>query len=487
MANADARPSEGWLAPSLTIVAVVTAFRVALMAFNRTDLFVDEAQYWFWGQSLEWGYYSKPPLIGWVIRASTKLAGSDAPFWVRLPAPLFHASMALILAAIAAPRWGRAAAIWVGALYITMPAVTVGSYMISTDTIMFPSLGLALMFWLRSLDRGGTVPWAAAAGAMVGIGFLAKYAAIYFPLVAALGALAMWQGRPGWRAGFAALAAFALVISPNLIWNATNGGATLQHTLDNADWVRDPSSRAGLNLTGLAEFFFAQFAVFGPVLFGALLWLGLRRGEGDAERRLLLWYSLPILAVVCAQAVLNEAYANWAVTTYIAGLLAVVPWLLTKHRAWLWSTVALHMGFAALIPIATAFGTEWRAGPEDRLVLERYLGRSDMSREILDLARAQAAPIVADNRDVLADLFYTGRDTGIPIYARPVAGRPPNHYVQRHAYPGGQGAVIYVSRRPPPDACSANARQIALIAPAQGAYRERPQTVWRMEGDCLIP
>jgi 4-amino-4-deoxy-L-arabinose transferase-like glycosyltransferase len=68
----------GWLAPAFAIVAAVTALRLVLLAFNRTDLFVDESQYWLWGQDFAFGYYSKPPLIAWVIGAVTTLAGSDA-------------------------------------------------------------------------------------------------------------------------------------------------------------------------------------------------------------------------------------------------------------------------------------------------------------------------------------------------------------------------------------------------------------------------
>ncbi|MEM6897426.1 MAG: glycosyl transferase, partial [Pseudomonadota bacterium] len=72
-------------------IAIITLWRVAMLWANRTDLFVDEAQYWAWGQHLDWGYFSKPPLIGWVIRAVTDVLGSDAAPVVRLAAPLLHA------------------------------------------------------------------------------------------------------------------------------------------------------------------------------------------------------------------------------------------------------------------------------------------------------------------------------------------------------------------------------------------------------------
>ena len=84
-------------------IAAVTLWRLALLPFDARDLFVDEAQYWFWGRELAWGYYSKPPLIGWLMRLSTAI-GSDAPFWLRAPLPLIHAATAVVVALI-----GRAA------------------------------------------------------------------------------------------------------------------------------------------------------------------------------------------------------------------------------------------------------------------------------------------------------------------------------------------------------------------------------------------
>ena len=148
MANTDR-----WLRPALIGVLAITLARVILLAFNQTDLFVDEAQYWLWGRELAFGYYSKPPMIGWVIRAFTEL-GSDAPFWVRLPAPLFHAVTAMILGSIAAWLFGNRVALLVAFGYITLPMVAVGSLLVSTDTIMFPFLAAALACYLRLLDEG---------------------------------------------------------------------------------------------------------------------------------------------------------------------------------------------------------------------------------------------------------------------------------------------------------------------------------------------
>ena len=45
------------------ILLGLLALRLAAVLLSPLELYADEAQYWRWGQSLDWGYYSKPPLI----------------------------------------------------------------------------------------------------------------------------------------------------------------------------------------------------------------------------------------------------------------------------------------------------------------------------------------------------------------------------------------------------------------------------------------
>ncbi|MBL3560966.1 ArnT family glycosyltransferase [Rhodovulum sulfidophilum] len=471
----------GWLGPAAAVVLAVTALRVWLLWLNRMDLFVDEAQYWLWGRELAFGYYSKPPMIGWVIRAATELAGSDAPFWVRLPAPLFHAATALILGRIAAGLWGARAAIWVALGYVTLPMVAVGSILISTDTIMFPFLALALGFWIKMLSRSTAASgWALAAGVALGLAFLSKYAAIYYPLCAALAALLIPSARPRLRDAGLALLAFAATISPNVIWNLQNGMTTLEHTLDNADWVRAPSERAGFDISGLTEFLGSQFAVFGPVLFAALLLAVLRWARQDAPTRLMLVFALPVVAIVSVEALLSGAYANWAAAAYLAGTLAVLPRL---GRGWRISSFAINGTVALALPVLGVFAPVASLGGHP--LLERYLGRADMSTTILDIAEADGdSAIMADNRDLLADLFYTGRDRGVSIYAPPPAGRAPNHYALRHALPDElEGDVLYVAGGTPP-ACAEGVTPLADLAPQTGAYRGKRIRIFRLPASC---
>src|SRR4051812_26093343 len=62
--------------------ALVVAFGVAnlvyLFAFCPYDLAPDEAHYWDWSRKLDWSYYSKGPLVAWLIRAGVELFGDLA-------------------------------------------------------------------------------------------------------------------------------------------------------------------------------------------------------------------------------------------------------------------------------------------------------------------------------------------------------------------------------------------------------------------------
>ncbi len=464
-----------WLAPAVLLILALTAARIALLVFDRTDLFVDESQYWLWGQHFAFGYYSKPPLIAWVIGTVTALSGSDDPFWVRAPGAVFHGATALILGATAARLIGNRAGFWTAVTYATLPMVTLGSLLISTDTIMAPFFAAALYFHTRLIETPA-LRHAVLAGAMAGVAFLGKYAAVYFLLGVGLGALLVpaLRLRPAHAA--ALLAAFACVILPNLLWNVQHGMSTASHILDNIGWVRRGAPLSALSTAGLAEFFFAQFAVFGPITFATLIWAAI-----TLQMPRLLVFALPPVLLVCLQALLDRAYANWGAAAYFAGTILVVGLLLNRPRLLVLSLVvngalALALPIVTLVPQATFGG--------DAPVLKRYLGREALSHQIIAVARREGdVPIVAERRDVLADLFYTGRDAGLPIYTPRPRGRPQDHYAQTYPLPEGMtGPILFVGEAAP--ACP-DLPPGEPLDTAGGGYEGLSLSTWLIDAGCL--
>ena len=75
-----------WRIIAALLILVSGAAHLRYLAHDcPLDLAPDEAHYWQWSRHLDASYYSKGPLVAWLIRASCELLG-DNVLAVRLPA-----------------------------------------------------------------------------------------------------------------------------------------------------------------------------------------------------------------------------------------------------------------------------------------------------------------------------------------------------------------------------------------------------------------
>lgn len=322
------------------ILAGLLAIRLLCVLLTPLELYADEAQYWRWGQSLEWGYYSKPPLIAWLIHTTTMMFGDSAAA-IRLPAPFLHTIAAWCLFLLGRKMAGPKVGLMAGVGYALMPAVFLSSTVLSTDGVLMPLWALALYLLWRVREGGAGWATYAGLGLAIGAGFLAKYAMLYF----AIGiALTLVLDAPTRRAlisakGLATLGAALALFGPHLVWNAQNDFATVGHTVDNANLGGEL-----FNPEHALQFLSDQMGVFGPISFLGLLagLLFMRTSiSGEAARRetWLICFTLPVLVIILGQAVLSRAHANWAVTAYPAGSILIALFFLrarTNRPLWFW-------------------------------------------------------------------------------------------------------------------------------------------------------
>ena len=110
----------------LAAVAAITAARLVWLAVQPADLYPDEAQYWFWAKHPAFGYYSKPPLVAWLIALTTSAFG-DSEFAIRLSAPLLHAIAAGFVYATGARLYDGKVGFWAALVYLTAPGVSLSA------------------------------------------------------------------------------------------------------------------------------------------------------------------------------------------------------------------------------------------------------------------------------------------------------------------------------------------------------------------------
>ncbi len=434
----------------LALLAALTVARLAVNAWlDPLPLSGDEAQYWLYGEHLAGGYYSKPPLLPWLMRFSTEVFG--ASHWaMRLPSVILHVAIAVVVFALARALFDRATGVVAALLYLTLPAVSLSSMLASTDPPMMLGWALASVALVQAL-RTGALGWWALAGAALGYGLLGKYTAVAWLAGAAL----LLGLDPYWRRGASArgiglaVAAVLVVLAPNLAWNAAQGFPTVAHVGENAALGGTPPP-LGERLGEFGDFVVSQAGVFGPIPFAVLLWLLVRPASWrDPAMRFALLLGLPLLVAISAQAFLNRANANWAAPVYLGVTVAVAAWLVAGARRRLTlATVGLHLVVVALVVAAAAL----------HRTPSPYAAALDPFRKMrgVDAVAADVAPVLEahpDARLVMTDrmlmanvLEATGWPLDRAIMWNP-DGKADNHWELVTAFPSDGGGAYVIATR----------------------------------------
>jgi 4-amino-4-deoxy-L-arabinose transferase-like glycosyltransferase len=439
------------VSPRTVLIAILAlaALRIVALLLTAIELGPDEAQYWRWSRELDWGYYSKPPLIAWAIALTTGVFG-NAEWAIRLSAPLAHALGAWCLYLLGRRMFSNAAGVWAAAVYALMPGVWLSSTIVSTDAFLLPLWSGALYLLWRAREQP-SLAGGFAFGAVLGLATLAKYAGLYLLAGAALAALIDPPTRRALLSttGLAALAGLSLVLAPNLIWNANNNFATVSHTADNTDW-----EAARFNIGNFGTFLVDQMAVFGPLTFLLLLAGAIRlaRPRGDEAGARMAWlvcFLAPPLIIIAMQAVVSRAHANWAASAYPAASVLVGA-LITRPgwSRWVKAGVALNAAVGAVYLVLVSLPPPvWdQAGATN--AFKRVRGWDETAQRLGEAARRQGATaIVVDEREVWHGLDYYGRDAGLPpVRAWLHLDAPHNFAEQAGALaPGAAGPLLIAS------------------------------------------
>lgn len=434
-----------WL---LLILATGTLYRALALHWSGLNLYVDEAQYWTWAQALDWGYYSKPPVIAVLIAVTTSLFG-DSELAIKSGAMIVYPLTTLMLYALARRLFDARIAFWTAVSFFTLPGVAFSSLIISTDVPLFLCWTCALYALHRAVNADGW-RWWLLLGVACGVGLLTKYTMGIF----AVSTLLWFAITPGLRAQFAKPGPYlttlvaAVIFAPNLWWNHTHGWPTFQHTAD----ISNLESGPGLHWDELQEFLSGQAAIMGPVLFVALLVLVARVKQWwlSPHGRFLACFTLPFLLLISVQALLGRANANWAAMTYAAGTLWVVAWLLQANRRGV-LVAGLVVNLVAMIvayhyhAIAHATGRELTRKTD---YYKRVQGWDVLGAKVVErLAQNPGTRLLSNERDTISELSYYARPQSAGAVWWNPQGIINSHYALVTTMQGqGSHNFIFVSR-----------------------------------------
>lgn len=352
------------------VILALSALRVWYLLTETTlSLSTDEAHYWDWSRHLDWCYYSKGPLVAWMIRASCWLYGTDTMAAVRFPAVLCTALTMAGVYLLVYRVFQNARFAFLGLLVAhTLPFLHVGGLLMTIDAPYVCAWTWAAVLThgiLRRQPGDQATGWWLLLGLVVAVGVLAKHnMALFVPSLGLFLLLSKPHRRELAKPGFWLMAFLGALLGggPILWWNSQHDWVTFLHVGTQAGIE---TAGVGIRWFGPLEFLAMQAGILLGLWF-ALMAMGFARvvrdwmrSRVDRDQLFLACLALPIFLICLAFSVKVRIEPNWPVTAYVTGLILAAGMLRERWTSVRWRRTALIVSVVGLMFSGMIYHTEW--------------------------------------------------------------------------------------------------------------------------------
>jgi 4-amino-4-deoxy-L-arabinose transferase-like glycosyltransferase len=439
------------LAALFAIVAVAGLRVWFLLSETSLSLSTDEAHYWDWSRHLDYCYYSKGPLVAWLIRASCWLCGADTMPAVRFPAVICSAltQLGIYLLIYRIFRDARFACFSIVAAQ-TLPFLHVGGLLMTIDAPFVLAWTWAILvahtILFSANTNGNYLGWWSVLGVIVAVGVLAKHnMALFVPSLSLFLLLSTQHRRELLRPGFWLMTLIGAVVGggPILWWNSQHGWVTFLHVGTQAGFQSDTAT---LRWFGPLEFIGMQAGLLLGFWF-VLMVLGLvravrqwRQGTAEAKMLFLVAMALPVLLICFFFSFKVRIEPNWPITSYVTGLVLAAWELRDKIDLPIWRRMAIAFCAIGLFLSMLIHFSEWLYPIHQKLMPEvsvrkwdatsRLKGWPTLAADVQELSnrQSQSPMILGTNWSLTGALAFhlPGRPT---VYCLgPVSGSRQSQY-----------------------------------------------------------
>ena len=391
-----------------TFIILSLSLLIKLIAIYSTDfdLFGDEAQYWIWSQSLDFGYYSKPPFVAWIISFFTFFLGNTFIIIKIIPI-IFYIISGYVVYLLSLELFNsKHQAVLTAASFYLMPAVSFSSFLLSTDVFLVLFWSISLLFFLKSIKNPLKINFFLL-GIFVGISFLTKYAAVYFLLSTLILIFLDKKTRSVFFYKITNLLIFIssllLVLLPNIIWNNNVGWVTLLHLSENADL-----SRTTINLFQGFEFLLSQILMLSLFLFIIFIFI-IKKITFNFQTKFLLSFSVPIFFIVLLESILVRANANWAAVALISFFILMFNQVFEFSKKIIFINNFFNFIFCLIFYLLIALSSSLS-------FFDRINGVSSFAKLIDEKHLKDKKKLVVEDRMLYSNLRYIFRNSEVKIY-----------------------------------------------------------------------
>ena len=398
------------------LIFIILCIRIVGLYFSPLEVQGDEAQYWYWSTYFDWGYYSKPPLVAWIIGLFTSIFGNSI-FILKLPSLLAHFLTSLVLFNLSKVfNRNTEESLWLSITYLLFFAVSLSSNIISTDPFLLLFWSSSLLFFKICLNKK-TFKNIILTSIFVALGFYAKYAMIYFFLCSII-LILFTDNKKELIKSILIISFFVLIlISPHLYWLYSTNWVTFIHTGDNFNW-----NASLYNFEQLFNFIVSQFFISTPIILFIFIKQFAKTKKFIQSYSFEISYSLPILVLITAQSFISRANANWSSVAFIGVSMIAVNILYKNYKKIFLLNTAIGLVVLILVSI-------FIINPPNISPFNKLQGMKDAAKEIQFLDESLNTDyIVFDDRMNIAKFLYYLPSKNKKLRYLSYGNHPGNHF-----------------------------------------------------------
>jgi undecaprenyl-diphosphatase len=329
----------------ILFVSFITLFRIWFIANGSLNLSEDEAHYWEWSRNLDLSYYSKGPMVAYIIFIFTSIFG-NTELGVRFGAIAVSLGMNLITYLFVSDIFDERKAFYSVILMNIIPLFAAGAILFTIDPPYFFFWCLAIFFTYKAINYDKR--WWYAVGIAIGMGLLTKYTmAMFIPLLFAFLLLSRagshWVAR---KEPYLAVVIGLVFFTPVILWNIQHDWVSFRHVAGQAGLSDEDKWNLTNSIRNFIEFIGIQIGIITPVIFAGMVYAGYKSVKGFImERRglpdfsisgshpkkisgddylFLIIFSIPVFLFFLLYSIYSKVQGNWAVTAYFTATIATV-------------------------------------------------------------------------------------------------------------------------------------------------------------------
>ena len=384
---------------SFLILFFAILIKLVAIHFTNFDFFGDDAQYLIWSEKLDFGYYSKPPLLAWLIKFYTLFFG-DSFIAVKYFPLTFYFFTSYIVYLLSYELYQKKELAIISALsFYLLPSVSISSFLLSTDVVLVFFCSLFLFLLLKIRKNPKLINFISL-GIFFGLSLLSKYAAVYYLfslfIILTLDKKLREVFLNNILGSLVFLTSFIITLFPNILWNIKNDWITFSHTTDNVGL-----ERINLNLIQGVEFLFIQIIMLGPLLVcGFIFFSG--KFKFNFQSKFLLAFSLPVFLIVFIESIMVRANANWAAVGLIPIFLFIIHHVYTCSKKIILINNIINFSFCFILFLLISFSSNLR-------FFDRINGISSFSENLKNNYLREIDYLVVEDRLLFSNLKYNFR------------------------------------------------------------------------------